>query len=273
MKIKELSCEQFAGLNDKKVSFESGINVVYGKNESGKSTLVNLLSRTLFQESGIDARSAKGKAFKALYYPAERRGEAAAVQNADGRVSVETDCGVYTLTKEWGDDPRCKLKTPDGSIIRGEKQVKNTVEEFLQYGEGVYTALLFSPQSGADDALKALLETQEKNGVEFKKELSATVTKAFAESDGISADEIGKKIEERLAQIKGDHWDVAGNKPERHPKGSRWTTKVGSIMQAYYAVEDARDKAAKRDQLENDLQTAIDTYKTAESVYQQAKDA
>ena len=74
MKIRELSCEQFAGLTDKTVSFEDGINVVYGKNESGKSTLVNLLSRTLFQEAGIDARSAKGRAFKALYYPAERRG-------------------------------------------------------------------------------------------------------------------------------------------------------------------------------------------------------
>lgn len=273
MKIKELSCEQFAGLNDKTVSFEDGINVVYGKNESGKSTLVNLLSRTLFQEAGIDARSAKGKAFKALYYPSERRGEAAAAQNADGQVSVETDCGVYTLTKEWGDDPRCKLKTPDGSIIRGEKQVKNTVEKFLQYGEGVYTALLLSPQSGADDALKALLEAQAKTGAEFKEELSATVTKAFAESDGISADEIGKKIQEKLTQIKGEHWDIAGNKPERHSKGNRWASKTGSIMQAYYAVEDARERVAERERLENARQTAIEAYKAAESAYQQAKDA
>lgn len=273
MKIRELSCEQFAGLTDKTVSFEDGINVVYGKNESGKSTLVNLLSRTLFQEAGIDARSAKGRAFKALYYPAERRGETAAVQNADGRVSVETDCGVYTLTKEWGEDPRSKLKTPEGDIIRGEEQVKSAVEELLQYGEGVYTALLLSPQSGADDALKALLEAQAKTGAEFKEDLSATVTKAFAESDGISADEVGKRIEEKLTQIKGDHWDAAGSKPERHPKGGRWATKVGSIMQAYYAVEDARDKAAKRDQLENDLQAAIEAYKAAEGAYQQAKDA
>ena len=49
MKIKDISCTQFAGIRDRKVSFEEGINIVYGKNESGKSTLVNMISRTLFQ--------------------------------------------------------------------------------------------------------------------------------------------------------------------------------------------------------------------------------
>ena len=37
MKIKKISCSQFAGVRDKSVSFSNGINVVFGMNESGKS--------------------------------------------------------------------------------------------------------------------------------------------------------------------------------------------------------------------------------------------
>ena len=110
MKIKNLSCRQFAGLRDSAVSFADGINVVYGKNESGKSTLVNLLSRTLFQDSRVKGNSTQVKEFKDLYYPANRRGKSAVNLYPDGKVSFETAEGVYTLEKEWGDDdPRCRL--------------------------------------------------------------------------------------------------------------------------------------------------------------------
>ena len=66
MKIKDISCTQFAGIRDKKVSFKDGINIVYGKNESGKSTLVNMISRTLFQNIKLDGRS--DKEFMELYF-------------------------------------------------------------------------------------------------------------------------------------------------------------------------------------------------------------
>ena len=37
MKITNISCTQFAGVRDRSVSFTDGINVIYGKNESGKA--------------------------------------------------------------------------------------------------------------------------------------------------------------------------------------------------------------------------------------------
>ena len=67
MKITNVSCTQFAGIRDRSISLFDGINVIYGKNESGKSTLVNLLSRTLFQNARLDRRS--DKEFIELYFP------------------------------------------------------------------------------------------------------------------------------------------------------------------------------------------------------------
>lgn len=54
MVIRRISCTQFAGVCDRDVSLSDGINIIYGKNESGKSTLVNLLFKTLFQNARID---------------------------------------------------------------------------------------------------------------------------------------------------------------------------------------------------------------------------
>ena len=43
MKISKVSCTQFAGIRNQEFTFTDGINLVYGKNESGKSTLANLI--------------------------------------------------------------------------------------------------------------------------------------------------------------------------------------------------------------------------------------
>ena len=72
MRIKEISTEQFAGIHNKKISLESGVNVIYGRNEAGKSTLVNLVSRVLFQNIKIDGRSDRD--FKSSFFPCEKTG-------------------------------------------------------------------------------------------------------------------------------------------------------------------------------------------------------
>lgn len=48
MQIKEAKIFQFGKLQNKKISFEPGMNVIYGKNEAGKSTLHSFLCAMLF---------------------------------------------------------------------------------------------------------------------------------------------------------------------------------------------------------------------------------
>ena len=174
MKITNISCTQFAGVRDRNVSFTDGINVVYGKNESGKSTLVNLLSRTLFQNARLDGRSDKD--FHNLYFPGAKKGSNVTGDFADGKITLETQNGTYTLSKEWGSDSHCTLSTPDG-VIRDQTTIDGILKEVLLYGEGVYSDMLFSSQRNTDVSLQTILDASKKT--DAKQEIADAVSQAL----------------------------------------------------------------------------------------------
>lgn len=234
MKINKVSCDQFAGVRDLNVKFEEGLNVVYGKNESGKSTLVNIISRTLFQNSDLDGR--RDKQFREAFFPSVPVG-GRAITSIDGKIKFETEKGEYILTKIWGDGAYCTLNSPEG-VIRRQDTVDEVLHEALGYGEGVYSEMLFSSQNNTHLSLQSILNAADDS--KAKKELVDVVTKAFAESDGLSADAIDKAINQKISEIAGAYWDSASNLPRKKSGGGRWAKDLGEILKAYYSLEDAK---------------------------------
>ncbi|MBQ4044109.1 MAG: AAA family ATPase, partial [Clostridia bacterium] len=219
MKVRRICCTQFAGLNEKSLSLEDGINILYGKNESGKSTFVHLLSRTLFQNAKLDKRTDRD--FRQLYFPAPHADHRTPGDFIDGSVTLETEDGLYTLRKEWGEDPRCTLSTPD-AILRSPQQIDETLRRILEYGEGVYGEILLSSQRNTLPALSALLDPGSKS--DARTEILTAVTAAFAETGALSVDAIGQAIQEKTEAIAGKHWDAEAGKPQRKAGSGRWAS-------------------------------------------------
>lgn len=247
MKIKEVSTEQFAGICLKPVSFKDGINVVYGKNESGKSTLVNLISKTLFQNVRIDGRKEKKEKFKELYFPVKRKGSGVQGDFIDGKVSFEAEDGIYTLSKVWGEGEMSELTSPRGDKIHDTKKIEEEIRKALHYGKGVYSGMLLSPQKDALQSLENLLNKKE--DTDGKKEVTAVLTRAFGESDGVSIDRIEEKIDGRIDEIAKKHWDFEQGCPKKRSDGQRWGDKA-EILKAYYDYEDACKLKEEIDKLE-----------------------
>ena len=267
MKIKQVSCEQFAGISNLDVSFDDGINVVYGKNESGKSTLVNLISRTLFQKARLDKRT-DGK-FIGSYFPVAKKG-AYAGDFIDGKVKLEAEDGDYIVMKEWGDSSSVRLTTPCAKISN-QTTVDEVLKGILVYGEGVYSDMLFSSQYNADVSLQTLLDSSQRT--DAKQEITDAVSKAFAESDGISVDVVEQAINQKIEDIQGKHWDVAAGKPEYKRGGDRHKQALGEVLKAYYELEDANAVLEEIARLESDADRTAKDYvaKDADATFAQEK--
>lgn len=63
MKIKELNIKNFGRLTDETIRFDDGINIIYGENESGKSTLHTFIKSMLFGMERGRGRAANSDIF------------------------------------------------------------------------------------------------------------------------------------------------------------------------------------------------------------------
>lgn len=141
MIIKEIKIKAFGGLKDKVISLKSGINLIYGENEKGKSTIENFIKLWLY---GVPSKG--GRDLRKKYSPFS--GEVMA-----GELIIEHDNREYEIRRTFGKTKRGDtLEVID--LLSGEdiknKMQKEVGEFFLGVNERTFSKTLFIPQLGVE---------------------------------------------------------------------------------------------------------------------------
>ncbi len=235
MIIKSLSLKPFAGIADKKVEFSSGLNVILGPNEAGKSSLLNALKTVLFIDTDLTRTR----------YEKEIRDYMPAHGGDIVRVNLNFEVGDKEcwLEKEWkmgGKGGSCLLRLGNGVEYTDDNKVSELIRECLPAQEGTIRNILLTWQSSLGQT-RNIFNDDGKDGKEgrgVRTDLGNILRASIMETDGISVD----KLKERLDFEYKDyfsHWDIDRERPE-NDRGinNPYVKEVGNILRAYYDKEE-----------------------------------
>lgn len=123
MKLLELHIDGFGKFHDRTISFEDGINVIYGNNEAGKSTLHTFIRGMLFGIERGRGRAAKNDTYS-KFEPWENSG------TYEGWIRLEKDGSIYRIERRFRKDSKA-LKVINETLGREEEPAKPFLDSLL----------------------------------------------------------------------------------------------------------------------------------------------
>ena len=123
MKLLELHIDGFGKFHDRTISFEDGINIIYGRNEAGKSTLHTFIRGMLFGIERGRGRAAKNDTYS-KFEPWENSG------TYEGWLRLEQNGTVYRIERRFRKDDK-SLKIINETRGREEEPTKAFLDEIL----------------------------------------------------------------------------------------------------------------------------------------------
>lgn len=245
MKIERLHLHPFAAFRDREFNFNSGLNVILGPNEAGKSTMLNAIDCALAQETVLT----KNQVSKDMgrFFP---------IDGSDViRISIDFSCGdsEYNLKKRWQLAEKkgsASLFLPDGSEITEPEEIQNRIENLLPVRKGTFRHILLTFQN----ELTRTLQSMKNSNDPTRQDLNNLLRSSIMNTDGVSVDEFVRHLNEKVDQYMG-RWDTDSGGPEKgRGINNPWKMGAGYVVEAYYAKERARQQAGEAEEIEKNIQ-------------------
>ncbi|MDP8214828.1 MAG: SMC family ATPase [Candidatus Euphemobacter frigidus] len=241
MIVTRVQLNPFGGLNDTELTFQTGLNVLLGPNEAGKSTVFNAIFAALFVKTKLGKRDFENKIKKFLPL-----GEGDTIR-------VELDFihngKSFTLKKSWGGTTSAELTLPDGAGVTDEDAIEDRLAPLLGSTEGTYKSILMTYQTGLGRTLRNLHEEHS----ETVRNLGDILRAAILETDGVSIDRFRERLEAEYDDY-FSHWDRKEDYPEKGMGIKKpWKRKVKKILRAFYDKEELRVVLGEVRRLEEEL--------------------
>lgn len=175
MIIKEIQLTNFGKFNHKNVSLEPGLNIIYGENEAGKTTLHTFIRGMLF---GIEKQRGKasGRDVYSKYEPWENP------SNYQGIMRIENDGTNYRIERNFNREHRLfRVINEDEGIELTEEQIEKL---FAGLDESCYYNTISISQLGSvtDKELEVILKNYAAN-LGATKSMEIDIKEAFSDLD------------------------------------------------------------------------------------------
>ncbi len=230
MILRRVRVHPFGCFTDSELSFVPGLNVILGPNEAGKSTIFQAIRLALFVRAKLQKKTLAEKV--APHLPAS---------GGDSiRAELTFDAGGsrWVLRRRWGSSPATELILPGGGTLSDDDAVAAAIEKVLPAGPGTAANILMTEQSSLAQTLEVLRDPR--RGADSLSDLSDILRRMVLSTGGVSVDRFAARITEARSAA-WSHWDAAAHGPEGGRGIERpWKTSVGSVLAAWYGMEEAR---------------------------------
>ena len=240
MKLKSITLHPFAGIQNKTIEFEDGLNILLGPNEAGKSTVYHAILAGLLTPTSLTA--AKVESLMGRFFPATGGG----VQGDTIRVDLELlddNQNIIRIQKTWKKGNRqgsasfqvlgrSGVMDGAGAEITDEDAVQKRIEARLPVTPATLRTILLADQSGLHRTIR---EMQEEDSV--REELGGILRQNLMEMDGVSVDRFRYLLDTRYEEY-FKRWDREEMYPENN-RGIRnpYQTGKGKVLEAFYQKE------------------------------------
>lgn len=225
MIIKELNLKNFGKFSGKSVSFTDGINVIYGPNEAGKTTMYYAIGALLFGLDKQRGRAAKTDTYS-TYQPWENK------TWYEGSLKFETGGKLFYLERNFYHNEKsarlvCETDGEELSVAQGDLemllgemnaelffntaavgQLKMKPKDIIYSYLKNYIASAQESRSNATDVVKVLgiLENKKKALEQQKKKYALDVKEHLAKNEA-SLELLEKEIADCQSQLKTAMWE------------------------------------------------------------------
>lgn len=228
MRIIQIHLHPFAGSVDKRYEFQNGLNVVCGKNEAGKSTLVKALLLALLEPTNLTKTEFKN--LIANYIPI-----GGDTINIDLKFEVN---GIeYELKKSWGANNASALNAVHQASINSPDTVQAKLYELLNLNISTVRDVLFTTQA----KIATTIDGINKNA-EIGSSLDQILRSAILNTGGVVPEALKAQLDEEFESLV-QNWRLDEDAPviKTNNKGAydnKWEKGLGHILKIAYELYD-----------------------------------
>jgi energy-coupling factor transporter ATP-binding protein EcfA2 len=249
MRIIKLHLHPFAGTVNKTYDFQSGLNVVYGHNEAGKSTIVKALLMALLTPTKLTVPEFKSQIANFIPIGGD-------TINID--LTFEADGIEYELKKSWGVHNISSLNKVNEAGINDAEKVQAELFELLKLNKSAIRDVIFTTQAKIASTVEGIAKDKD---AEVINSLDQILRGAILNTGGINPEEVKLELTNAFEDLT-DNWDLDSDAPiiGKNNKGSydnKWARDVGDILGLAYEIYDK--EVALRGRVEYDQKYTTNT--------------